>query len=169
MKLWFSVLRMKNKIFSLSMDGKVHELENELRNNIQGINDKADLDYSPLAIAAARGHKDVVKLLLANGAITNTQDQKGNTPLHYASENNSLEIAELLLAHGADLNIQNNSGNQALWTATFSAADGDQNKIALVKFLLDNGADKEHLNNVGKKPADIAHKIGVTALIELLA
>ncbi|WP_166792097.1 ankyrin repeat domain-containing protein [Pedobacter alluvionis] len=160
---------MKNKIFSLSMDGKVQELENELKNDTQGINDKADLDYSPLAIAVARGHKDVVKLLLANGAVANTQDQKGNTPLHYASENNSMEIAELLLAHGADLNIQNNSGNQALWTATFSAADGDQNKIPLVKLLLQNGADKQHLNNVGKKPVDIANKIGVPALIELLA
>ncbi|RBQ07059.1 ankyrin repeat domain-containing protein [Pedobacter miscanthi] len=159
---------MKNKIFSLSMDGKVQELENELKKDTKGINDKADLDYSPLAIAVARGHRDVVKLLLQYGATTNTQDQKGNTPLHYASENNSFEIAELLLEYGADLGIQNTSGNQALWTATFSAADGDENKIPLVKLLLQNGANKEHLNNVGKKPADIAVKIGVNELIKLL-
>ena len=148
MELWCSILKMKNNIPSLLMDGKVLELEIELGNNTQGINDKADLDYSPLAI----GHKDAVKLLLANGAVANTQNQKGNALLHCAGENNSLEITELLLSHRADLNIQNNSGNQALWAATFSVADSGLNKIPLVQLLLDNGADKENVNNVKKLP-----------------
>jgi ankyrin repeat protein len=160
---------MKNKIFSLAMDGKTEALAQELRLNSASVNDNADLGYSPLAIAVARGHKQVVKLLLDHGAAANTQDEKGNTPLHYVSENNDLDLAKLLLDRGADVSLQNKSGNQPLWTATFSAADGDKNKLPLVKLFLESGADRDHLNQVGKKPMDIAEKIGVQDLIEILS
>jgi ankyrin repeat protein len=159
---------MKNKIFSLAMDGKTEALAQELRLNSASVNDNADLGYSPLAIAVARGHKQVVKLLLDHGAAANTQDEKGNTPLHYVSENNDLDLAKLL-DRGADVSLQNKSGNQPLWTATFSAADGDKNKLPLVKLFLESGADRDHLNQVGKKPMDIAEKIGVQDLIEILS
>ncbi|MFC4211614.1 ankyrin repeat domain-containing protein [Pedobacter lithocola] len=158
---------MKNKIFSLAMDGKTEAMAQELRLNNADVNKNDDLGYSALAIAVARGHKEAVKVLLDYGASANTQDAKGNTPLHYVSENNDLELARLLLNHGADLSLQNTSGNQPLWTATFSAADGDKSKLPLVKLLLERGADREHLNSVGKKPLDIAQKIGVQDLIDI--
>jgi ankyrin repeat protein len=160
---------MKNKIFSLAMDGKTEALAQELRLKSASVNEKGDLGYSPLAIAVARGHKEAVKLLLDHSAAANTQDEKGNTPLHYVSENNDLELAKLLLEHGADVSLQNKSGNQPLWTATFSAADGDKNKLLLVKLFLESGADRDHLNQVGKKPMDIAEKIGVQDLIKILS
>jgi ankyrin repeat protein len=160
---------MKNKIFSFAMDGKTDVLAQELRLSSADVNKKGDLGYSPLAIAVARGHKETVKLLLDHGAAANTQDEKGNTPLHYVSDNNDLELAKLLLEHGADVSLQNKSGNQPLWTATFSAADGDKNKLPLVKLFLESGADRDHLNQVGKKPMDIAEKIGVQDLIKILS
>jgi len=158
---------MKNKIFSLSMDGKVHDLENELRNDIAGINDKADLNYSPLAIAVARGHKDVVELLLENGATPNTQDQKGNTPLHYTGEYNFLEIAKLLVQHKADLKIQNNFGNEALWVAVFNVRGNDE-RYNLVKFLLESGSDPNHKNTSGMSPLGFAEQVEDNKLIEIL-
>jgi ankyrin repeat protein len=160
---------MKNKMFSFAMAGKTDALEQELRLNSADVNKVEDLGYSALAIAVARGHKDAAKILLDHGASANTQDEKGNTPLHYVSDNNDLELARLLLDHGADLSLQNKSGNQPLWTATFSAADGDKSKLPLVKLLLERGADRDHLNQVGKKPLDIAEKIGVKDLIDILS
>lgn len=158
---------MKNKIFALSMDGKVNELENELKLSAEAINEKGDLGYSPLAIAVARGHERVVKVLLEHGATPNTQDQKGNTPLHYTGEYNFLNIAELLVSHNADLTIANNFGNQPLWVAVFNVR-GNHERYSLVEFLLKAGADPDHKNNSGMSPLGFAQQVEDDKLITTL-
>lgn len=158
---------MKNKIFSLSMDGKFQELENELKINAKEINEKGDLDYTPLAIAAARGHVEIVKILLENGANPNSQDQKGNTPLHYTGEYNFLEIAKLLILKDANLFIQNKFGNEPLWVAVFNVR-GDVKRHALVELLLKHGANPNHKNNAGMSPLEFAEQVGDDELIQIL-
>ncbi|KAI1299277.1 Ankyrin-3 [Halotydeus destructor] len=53
-------------------------------------------------LAASAGHKEMVALLLGQGAELNTQDKKMWTPLHYASKYGFLEVVELLCDSGAD-------------------------------------------------------------------
>lgn len=55
----------------------------------------------PLHSAAAGRHLEVVRLLLANGADVNTEQQGGFTALHAAAQNGQLEMIQLLLASGA--------------------------------------------------------------------
>ena len=53
--------------------------------------------YKPLHFSAREGHKEVVELLIANGAVVNAKSILG-TPLDQAK--NRPEIAKLLRKHG---------------------------------------------------------------------
>jgi hypothetical protein len=55
---------------------------------------------TPLHIAAAQGHEDVVALLLANQADVNAKDNAGETPLDLALGTGHLEVMEMLRQHG---------------------------------------------------------------------
>lgn len=72
---------------------------------------------SPLRNAAARGHNDVVRLLLERGADPNLREE-GIAPhgqaLYAAAANGHYEIAKLLLAHGAYPNPEVESSADAL-------------------------------------------------------
>ena len=57
----------------------------------------------PLHEAAARGHIEMVRLLLAKGANINAY-KSGDTPLCEAAKKGHTEVARLLLAKGADVN-----------------------------------------------------------------
>ena len=62
---------------------------------------------TPLVVATAKGHQDIVKLLLDHGA--NTEGRNGRTgarSLHEAIEVNHKEIVRLLIQKGA--NIESN-------------------------------------------------------------
>ena len=65
---------------------------------------------SPLHYASARGHLDVARYLLEQGANRDKADNNGWTSLHYAAYCDHLEIAKLLMVYGADLNARTSSG-----------------------------------------------------------
>jgi uncharacterized protein len=158
---------MKDTIFALAMSGKAKELENLISKDKKDINKKEDLGYSPLAMSVARGYIDVVKILLENGADVNSQDDKGNTPLHYVGDNNYFEIAELLLKHGANISLLDNYDNEPLTRAVFNVK-GDDDKLPLVKLLLDNGANPNNKNKSGISPLDFAKKVGDLKVVNVL-
>jgi len=76
--------------------------------------------YTPLLMAAARGHVDVVRCLLENGADVNARANRDFTPLMMAITNNRVNVAIFLIEHGADVNIQGKDGKTALHYAVFS-------------------------------------------------
>jgi hypothetical protein len=67
---------------------------------------------SPLHVASAMGHDEVVLLLLEHGAEVSARNNKGGTPLHYACRQGHHLIVRFLLHTGADLQSRNNDG----WT-----------------------------------------------------
>jgi len=66
-----------------------------LRNN----NGDTMLNY-----AAFLGHKEIVELLVENGAEVNAKGLADWTPLHLAAQNNKEQIVQLLIAKGAEMN-----------------------------------------------------------------
>lgn len=69
---------------------------------------------TPLHVAVNRGNTSIVKLLLANGAQVNIQNDNGDTPLHRAMKNRYIAIAKILLEAGADPSISNTAGETPL-------------------------------------------------------
>ena len=64
-----------------------------------------------LGHAAWGGHKEIVELLLAEGADVNMKDKSGGRPLHAAVIGGAKEIAELQILSGADVNAKIEGGS----------------------------------------------------------
>lgn len=71
---------------------------------------------TPLHLAAAGGHNDVMKLLLEHGANVNSiaKDKNRGTPLHWAVGGRRLGPAKILVEAGANINAENGNGNTPL-------------------------------------------------------
>lgn len=78
--------------------------------------------------------KEIVALLLNNGADINATNNEGNTPLHDASDNGLLDIVGLLLERGAKSNLQNNNGKTPLDLA------GSRGHYEILKILENHSA-----------------------------
>ena len=85
--------------------------------------------------ATISGHKEIVELLLANGANPDARDNYFASSLHYAAQNGHKDIVELLVTHGADINAKNSEGKTALDVAL------DRNQKDIVELLVAKGAE----------------------------
>ena len=70
------------------------------------VNQAAGGRFIPLKAAVRNGHKDVVRLLLRNGADPNIRNDTGLTPLHIACMTGATAIVEMLLHFGADTDAE---------------------------------------------------------------
>jgi uncharacterized protein len=137
------------------------------------VSSKDSSGYTPLHLAAYHCHKDIIELLLANGADVNVKAKNGDTPLHSAMENSYKDVVELLLTHGADTNAKEKDG----WTPLHMAVFYDhlillRAKLAdytgVVELLLTHGADANARANNGWTPLYMASRFGLMDVYELL-
>jgi ankyrin repeat protein len=64
------------------------------------VNAKTNSGWTPLVVAAVRGHKEVAELLIAKGADVSAKNDDGETPLDLAIGRKHPETAALLRKHG---------------------------------------------------------------------
>ncbi|XP_059175936.1 serine/threonine-protein phosphatase 6 regulatory ankyrin repeat subunit B-like [Physella acuta] len=140
------------------------------------LNVHSDEDYTALHFAAHGSCTNVVRYLLQAGCNVNKQTEKGHTPLMLAGNK---KIALLLCDAGADLNLVDKNGDKALHLAIYrsqagvaqalinkgAVIDGNLpeplpplvlaaalNEIAIVKMLLQAGANVNVLSSSGISP-----------------
>ena len=128
----------------LSVDGKLEMLDIETKR--VDVNAKNKYGVTALIDASFKGQKEVVELLIVEGADLDAQDNKGDTALMNAAIKGHREIVELLVMNGADVDIQDNSGNTALMD---SAKYARESTCDVIGFLIDNGADVNGGNKYG--------------------
>ena len=95
--------------------------------------------WTPLHLASFFGHRDIVSLLLDQGAPIDARSKserfaRNNTPLHAAAANRQTGVARLLIERGADINARDGSGFTPLGLAANSRND------VLMMVLLERGA-----------------------------
>lgn len=112
-----------------------------------------------LMIAAYKGNKQAVEMLLAKGAAINRPNW---TPLHYAAASGSNDIVVLLLERGADINAASPNNTTPLMMAAGEGYD------ATVKLLLAKGANATLRNDVNMNATDFALKIDRKDIVESL-
>jgi ankyrin repeat protein len=89
---------------------------------------------SALNYACFAGQIDCARALLDAGANVNLTNKEGRTPLINAVRAGSTDLVTLLLAHHADVNANASLAPALVWAV-------DRNQIAIMKLLLDAGAD----------------------------
>lgn len=128
---------------------------------------------TPLQIAAACGHHDVVGVLLARGALIETGKElpltdgkkagtllQRHSALHAACEYGRYGLVKLLLSHGADVNFSTAQGT-ALQVAC------SRGFIHTVECLLSNGADP-NIQNTVHSPIKLAVRMDAADTIAIL-
>lgn len=58
---------------------------------------------SPVHVAAYMGNDEILKYLLMNGAVADSEDRYGRTPLHFAAYNDKVLCVKLLLGGNVDI------------------------------------------------------------------
>ena len=85
--------------------------------------------------AAVEVHRDVVSLLIAEGADVNYKDADGRSTLYMLTLENQLPMADLLLRHGADVSVRDLEYRSALHVAAW------QGHVDIARRLLDGCAE----------------------------
>lgn len=119
--------------------------------------------WTPLMIAAAEGHPDVVRTLINAGAAVNAANLYGRTALMFAAQYGFDDILLALVEKGADVNLVSNDkeGLSALMAASARGRKG------VVEILLKNGADVNAKSRQGMTSLDYALKGGHADVVQL--
>ena len=89
-----------------------------------------DNDCPLLMIAADKGDKPMVELLLHYGADLNAKNDDGEVALHYAALDGYTDIVQILLDHNADVNVKSEIGMTPL---KFAESKGHTDVVTLLK------------------------------------
>ncbi|XP_048242937.1 serine/threonine-protein phosphatase 6 regulatory ankyrin repeat subunit C-like [Haliotis rufescens] len=97
--------------------GNVEVVKYVLSQDLVDINSRGWYSKTPVMLAAWEGHRDVVELLVNNGADVSLVDKGGNNILHYACDEAYLEVVKYVLSqNGVDINARTDS-NQGVENA----------------------------------------------------
>ena len=160
--LAWSSISFCGEIHVAAKTGDLQTVKVLVKGNSDLVSTKDDNGATPLHLASAWDHKDVVEWLLANKADVNAKDNKDGTALHYAVGNGRYEVAKLLLSKKSDVNAKDIGGNTPL---NIAAGMGYKKIVAL---LLTNKAEVNPIDNTGQTPMHAAKDRKHQDVVELL-
>ncbi|XP_071656566.1 uncharacterized protein [Patagioenas fasciata] len=109
-----------------------------------------NLPETPLHLACANGHADVVRFLAGKKCKLNPHGMYKKTPLMLAVQHQHKDCVTALLEHGADADHKGAGGNTALHMAALMPSK------AMVELLLEHNAQIDARNDLGYTPLALA-------------
>lgn len=139
----------------------------------QGANVNAIADDGTSALfwaARSDDNGEIVTMLLEKGARVNVKNVHGRTPFDQAvyrsiQDNGNHAVMRILLNYGANIDNTREKGPTSGYTPLMAATRNNQ--IKLVRFLLDHGANINHIAEDGNTPLMIAADEGNLKMVEL--
>jgi ankyrin repeat protein len=95
-RLYSSIFPRQRAMIDAVLDGDLGKTKVLLKHNPDLVHSKNNYGATPLHWAAAKGHKDVAELLVANKAEVDAKNVYGQTPVDLAAMNGYQDVAELL-------------------------------------------------------------------------
>ncbi|XP_010142909.1 PREDICTED: ankyrin repeat domain-containing protein 18A-like, partial [Buceros rhinoceros silvestris] len=123
---------------------------------------KQKFSKTPLHLACANGHVDVVTFLVENKCKLNLFDNDNRSPLMKAVQCQQEECVAVLLEHGADPNLADADGNTALHLAVISP------NTYVARLLLEHNASIDAQNKEGYTPLILAISKHQEEIVEFL-
>ncbi|XP_074915310.1 ankyrin repeat domain-containing protein 26 isoform X7 [Buteo buteo] len=143
-------LRQKDlgKLHRAAASGDLAQVRQGLKKH--GVDGRDKAERTPLHLACANGHVDVVTYLVENKCKLNLFDNDNRSPLMKAVQCQQEKCVAVLLQHGADPNLADADGNTALHLAVISP------NISVAGLLLDHNANIDAQNKEGCTPLILA-------------
>ncbi len=132
-------------------------------------------DGSTPLIQAGRGDEtgEIVQLLIEKGADVHTRNKLGTNAAFNAvfricssGDEGPYPVLDILREHGAEIHKPSPESEETGYTTLMIAANWDN--AGLTKYLLEHGADVNHVANDGKTPLMIACDEGSLEVVKLL-
>ena len=130
------------------------------------LNQREDINQKTALMLACEGEhkdKDIVRLLIDNGADVDAKDDNGKTALILATMGGRTDMVDLLIKADADMDAKSNYGNTAMMMAC------DRGDTDIVRLLIDNGADMDAKDNHGYTAMMIAIEMGYSSHKDILS
>ncbi|TYZ66673.1 hypothetical protein PybrP1_000580, partial [[Pythium] brassicae (nom. inval.)] len=154
--------RIDRRLHKACREGQEGDVQRLLEQGAE-VDARGEDNRTPLMIAVRFSqHKEIVDLLVANGANINARDTCGWTPLYFAACWSTQAIVELLLARGASIDMRTSAGSTPLIGA---ASNG---RLDAVRVLLEHGARIDVKTSSGKTALLVARSKRHTDIAELL-
>jgi ankyrin repeat protein len=167
--LTWSIPAFCGDIHDAALRGDLAKVKALLKDHPEIVSSKDDNSLTPLHRAAEYGHKDVVELLLANGADVNAQSRNGWTPLNGAMLRGNHKVAELLRKHGGIFGETENDSSARPFTRGSIHDAARKSDLQKVKMMLkENPELVSNKDKEGRTPLYYAVEMGNKDVAKLL-
>ncbi|OQR75936.1 hypothetical protein BIW11_08099 [Tropilaelaps mercedesae] len=149
-------------IHDAARTGDLHVIKLLIRRDKKRMETVDERGWTPLHLAAANGHTDIVKYLCSEGAHIRALDPTGYTSMHVAAMNGNEPCLQVLLKMGADVDNEASDGFTPLHLATLN------NHADCVKTLLAWGANMGREDALGRTIQDMVEEYNLEEVGTLL-